>query len=85
MKEVELILCLFPGNELTIRRLHARDETFRAVCGDLGEALRALRYWESTGPAAEIRAKQYRELVGELESEIANFLKAFERSAPGGG
>ena len=73
----------FSGHELAIRRLHARDATFRAICEDLADAVRALRFWESAGPSSESRAKQYRELVSELENEIANLLEGSEKSASG--
>ena len=85
MKEIEAVVTRFPSHELTSRRLHARDETFRAICEDLADAVRALRFWESAGPSSEPRTNQYRELVSELENEIASLLEGSERCASGRG
>ena len=83
-KEIEAVVARFPQHELAVRRLHARDPTFRSICEDYGEALRALRFWEAAEePVSQSRVRQYRELVGELEDEIAKFLAGPEGPASG--
>ena len=62
----------FPRQELAIRRLHGRDAGFRALCGDRELALAALRHWEAAG--VEDRAREYRELLAEIEAEIGALL-----------
>jgi len=62
----------FPRQELAIRRLHGRDAGFRALCGDRELALAAHRHWEAAG--VEDRAREYRELLAEIEAEIGALL-----------
>jgi hypothetical protein len=62
----------FPRHELAIRRLYTYNAMFREICADYDEAVRALRYWQSAASSSDPRIEQYRELVNELESEIAN-------------
>jgi hypothetical protein len=69
MAGVSALVSRFPQHELVIHRLWARDGEFRVVCGDYEAALAALRHWESLEPAPA-RAREYRELVTELEDEI---------------
>jgi hypothetical protein len=68
----------FPDHACSIRRLGAADATFRAICDDYGEALRALEYWEAAGQVAPGRAAEYRESVKELEVEALAILEAYE-------
>ena len=69
MAAVTTLVSRYPQHELTIHRLWARDGEFREVCGDYEAALAALRHWESLEPAPG-KAREYRELVSELEEEI---------------
>ena len=75
MKEIEAVVTRFPRHELAIRRLHARDATFRSICEDYSEALRALRHGQSAASSFDPRIEQYRELV----SEISDLLEGSER------
>jgi hypothetical protein len=77
------IVSRFPRHELAIRRLYTCDATFREICADYDQALRALRYWQSAATSSDPRIAQYHELVNELESEISNILEGCERSASG--
>jgi hypothetical protein len=81
--QITAVVSRFPRHELSIRRLYSRDATFREICEDYDEALRALRYWQSAATSSDPRIEQYRELVSELESEISGLVEGCERSAAG--
>ena len=81
--QITAVVSRFPRHELAIRRLYSRDATFREICEDYDEALRALRYWQSAATSSDPRIEQYRELVSELESEISGLVEGCERSAAG--
>ena len=76
--EIEALARRFPQHASSIRRLQAEDATFREICEDYGEALRALKYWEAVGQTAPGRVEEYREMVEELEHEALAALKASE-------
>ncbi|HSA80985.1 MAG TPA: hypothetical protein VLE23_09185 [Geminicoccaceae bacterium] len=81
MLDVDAIAALgqrFPHHARKIRRLQAVDATFRAICEDYGEALRALAHWQAADQSAQQRAEEYRRLVKELEHEALTALKASE-------
>ena len=83
MPQITALVSRFPRHELAIRRLYTCDATFREICEDYDEALRALRHWQSAASSSDPRIEQYRELVSELESEISNILEGSERSTSG--
>ena len=83
MPQITAVVSRFPRHELAIRRLYTRDATFREICADYDEALRALQYWQSAAGSSDPRVEQYRELVNELETEILGLLEASGRSASG--
>ena len=57
----------------------AQDPEFRAICEDYDACINALRYWiKSKEPEAEIRVKEYRALVRELQEEITQALVALK-------
>jgi uncharacterized protein YdcH (DUF465 family) len=76
--EIEALARRFPRHASTIRRLHARDPSFRAICDDYGEAQGALKRWEAAGQAAPGRVAEYRQMLTELEAEALAILQAFE-------
>jgi hypothetical protein len=47
--EIEAMIDRFPQHAATIRRLETQDPSFRAICDDYSEALRALGYWQTHG------------------------------------
>ncbi len=54
-----------------INLLMVKDPEFAALCEDYNDCANALRSWgRSKAPEAEIRVKEYRTLVEELEEEI---------------
>ena len=83
MPQITALVSRFPRHELAIRRLYTCDATFREICEDYDEALRALRHWQSAASSSDPRIEQYRELVSELESESSNILEGSKRSTSG--
>jgi hypothetical protein len=75
---IETLACRFPQHASTIRRLRARDPSFRSICDDYSAAQRALEYWKTAGQAAPGRVEEYREIVKELEAEALAIPEAFE-------
>ena len=65
----------FPDRELEIRRLFGRDEDFRNACRDFDLAVKALKHWECVENSAA-RMAEYRQIVDEIEAEIAALLDA---------
>jgi uncharacterized protein YdcH (DUF465 family) len=76
--EIESLARRFPQHASTIRRLQARDPSFRSICDDYGEAQRALKHWEAAGQAAPERVAEYRQMLTELEAEALAILEALE-------
>ncbi|MGH6916534.1 MAG: hypothetical protein ACREJ0_02415 [Geminicoccaceae bacterium] len=76
--EIESLARRFPHHASTIRRLQARDPSFRLICDDYGAAQRALQHWEAAGQAAPGRVAEYRQILTELEAEALAILGAFE-------
>lgn len=64
------IVTRWPGRELEIRRLSARDREFAAVVEDYQGACAALDHWKAIDPASSPRIADYETLVEELEAEI---------------
>ena len=77
---IEALVQRFPAHAQSIRRLQSEDATFRAVCEDYAEALRALAHWEAADRSSQRKAEEYRRLVKELEDEAASALQAYENS-----
>ncbi len=67
----------FPERAGSIGRLRAEDPRFGAICEDYAEAQRALAYWLAVGHTGQ-RAEEYRQMVGELETEALAALTAYE-------
>ena len=70
MKELDSVIARFPMQELAIRRLCARDPSFREICEDHATATCAIQRWS----ADEKRAAEYRDLIAEIEQEITDNL-----------
>ena len=69
----------FPDQKHAIDLLAAQDSEFLALCEDHDACVDALRYWiRSEEPEAETRVDEYRNLVRELQEEIAQALAAME-------
>jgi hypothetical protein len=78
--EVDALAGRFPHHASAIRRLQARDPTFRSICDDYGVVQSALKHWEATGQAVPERVAEYRQSLEELEAEALAILQAFEDS-----
>jgi hypothetical protein len=76
---IEVLVRRFPDHARSIRRLQAADVTFRAICEDYADALRALHYWHAADLASHKRAEEYRRLIEELEDEALAAVNAHER------
>ena len=72
----------FPEHELTIHRLLGRDASFRSICSDYEEALRAHRDLAVDPGRGQARRADYEEFLSDLEREIAELIAAAERSQP---
>ena len=69
----------FSDKTHVIDLLVTEDPEFRAICEDYDACINALRYWiKSKEPEAEIRVKEYRALVRELQEEITQALVALK-------
>jgi hypothetical protein len=65
------ILDRFPDKSEILIALMARNSEFLGMCEDHEECMKALRYWaRSNEPDANGRAREYRDLVRQLEKEI---------------
>ena len=60
----------FTGEEWEVRRLAARDPSFRACWEQYEEALHFAEHWRATAGPLDPRARDYTALVEELEQEI---------------
>jgi hypothetical protein len=60
----------FTGEEWGIRRLAARDPSFRACWEQYEEALHFAEHWRATAGTLDPRTRDYTALVEELEKEI---------------
>jgi hypothetical protein len=76
---IEVLVRRFPDHARSIRRLEAQDATFRAICEDYADALRALEHWRGAGQSAQQRIEDYRQIVTELEDEVLAALGPQER------
>ena len=75
---IEALVRRFPDHARSIRRLQVADVTFRAICEDYADALRALEYWHAADQASHGKAEEYRRLIAELEDEALAAVKAYE-------
>jgi hypothetical protein len=65
----------FPEHRNTLERLFQQNETFRSLCEDFFDSVRAMNYWRGSeaGNAASL-CEEYTDLVGDLTTEIAQWL-----------
>ncbi len=76
MRQLKALVCRFPAHELTIHRLYRQDVTFRTVCIDYEDAQRALQHWQARSTSSAHKAKQFRQILGELEIELLGRIEA---------
>ena len=80
--QIEAMIQRYPQHAATVRRLEAESASFRAICEDYGDALRALAYWQTTATSSPQKVVEYRQVVAELETEALAVLEA-HRATPG--
>lgn len=69
----------FPDQKHAIDLLAEQNSEFLAMCRDHDACVHALQYWtNSKEPEAETRVDEYRNLVRELQEEIAQALAEME-------
>lgn len=78
MEEIRSIPDRLPQCELDIRRRLARDTSFRPICSDYEEAVRARDHWQKIAGYGDIEGKRmvedYNNLLIELEEGILSYL-----------
>ena len=66
----------YPGDSALVESLFMENGTFRTVCEDLALAKRTLQKLETFRKQGELtKIAEYRELVSELENEVADVLE----------
>jgi len=60
----------FSAQEFAVRRAYAADPEFREICDHFADAVSALAHWSGD----KGKADDYRQIVCELEEEIAQYL-----------
>lgn len=74
-----LIAGEFPGRDDLIGRAYRENRSFRDLCRDYSKCAAALEDWRrSNDDASSLRAREYAELLSQLESEIELFLESME-------
>jgi hypothetical protein len=71
MNDLTAVIRIFPAHEFKLRRLYASEAEFKTLCEDYAVAIEALDRWSND----RVRARQYRQLVDELEDEIFEFVE----------
>lgn len=65
----------FPEHRKTLERLFRQYETFRLLCEDFCDSVRARDYWcGSEAEKAESRREEYADMIRDLTAEIAQWL-----------
>ena len=72
---IDALIERFPEHAWTLLRLEMRDDEFRSLCEDYGEALRALEHWQRVGGPSHERVDEYRRYARELEDEALEYVK----------
>lgn len=74
-----LIAGEFPGRDEFIDRAYREKQSFRDLCRDYRKCATALEDWRgSNDHGSSLRAREYAELLSQLESEIELFLESME-------
>jgi len=72
-----------PEQAWRARGLALRDQGFRAICEDYAEALQALELWRRQDGAGADRAREFHQMVMELQQELLEYLSLGNQSAGG--
>lgn len=78
-KVVQSLVKSFPGRSAAIERAYEDSGYFRSICTDFHECTQALIYWNTIeSDEASANVEEYRELLGEIEREILDWLDVWE-------
>ncbi len=70
----------FAGHEQAVERAFGASESFRGLCRDYLACATALARWqESDSDEAQLRVREYSDLLAELTSEIQSQLRVEEQ------
>ncbi len=73
---LSVVVKRFPKHRETLERLFRQHETFRQLCEDLADSVRARDYWGgSEAKNAESRCEEYAEMIKDLTVEITQWLQ----------
>jgi hypothetical protein len=73
------VAAAFPGSDSLIESAYRENSSFRDLCRDHRKCAEVLEEWRrSDDDASTSRAREYAELLSELESEIELFLESME-------
>ncbi|WP_340109045.1 hypothetical protein [Pikeienuella sp. HZG-20] len=82
MAKLTAVFNRFPEHELVIHRLCGQEPDFMGVCEDYEEAVAALRRWEEAGAGHVERAREYRVILDEIESDIREEISTYLARLP---
>jgi hypothetical protein len=75
--DLQVAIRHFPGHKKVLETLHRRDQSFRSLCKDFSDCIKAVAYW-CNSPAGQEHApeicKEYRALCADLKKEIKQCL-----------
>jgi hypothetical protein len=76
------VAAAFPGSVSLIERAYRKNGSFRDLCRDYRKCAAALEGWRgSNDDESPERAREYAELLSQLESEIEVFLESMENDS----
>lgn len=82
--DLEIARRHFPEHKKIMETLYRRNESFRSLCKDFSDCVRAAEYWcnsmSGKEHAAE-RCEEYKALCADLRKEIARWLAEQNRGA----
>ena len=77
--DLDFVVNRVPEQARAIYREYERSGSFRALCEDFRTCAEALERWEeSDAPGASTRVVEYRQCLGELKTEIEEWLQREE-------
>jgi hypothetical protein len=75
---LSVVIKHFPEHRKTLERLFQQHETFRLLCEDFSDSVRARDYWcGSEAENAESRCQEYAEMIEDLTAEIAQWFRDY--------
>jgi len=70
-----IVIRYFPDQRKTVERIFQQHESFRLLCEDFSDSLRALEYWRGSEAAKAVSiCQEYAEITDDLSREIAQWL-----------